>query len=134
LAVTFPGRIANRLINVPNELADLTGHVARLDPAGVGDWLVGQNPFSPRPPTSIDNLRPDSPFVRILQNKAITVPHHTLIGNAKRGGTSDGVVPVESARLATAQSEILIPTTHNVHDNPLAPREVARILRQHLRR
>ena len=44
----------------------------------------------------------------------------------------DGVVPVSSAHLDTAESEIIVPADHtHVHQHPLAVLEVRRILLEH---
>ena len=62
---------------------------------------------------------------------------HSIIGTGKPswwGEPSDGVVPVESARLVGVASEIEVDAKHEeLHHNPTAIAEVIRILREHLR-
>ncbi len=128
MATGLPGRIARRLIYVPGDMVQLSTNIATLDPVGVQQALIGS-----RVPTSIDTLTPNRPFVKVIQDKPIAVPVHTLIGTGGRGGNSDGIVPVASSRIDSAVSELLIDSKHNVHNHPDAPPEVARILREHLK-
>lgn len=57
-----------------------------------------------------------------------TIPYHTIAGSLAANAGSDGVVPVESALLAGAESTLVVPSGHNVHESPLAVAEVLRIL------
>lgn len=94
--------------------------------------------------TSVDSLSPDNPFFEKLlsaqtgegvhfHNIYGAQPQNPLklrLGLAEEG---DGVIAVESARIADAQSEIEINAAHNtIHQNPLAILEVKKILLQHL--
>jgi hypothetical protein len=45
---------------------------------------------------------------------------------------SDGVVPFTSSHLEGAQSELIVPSGHPAHTNPLAVEEIKRILYLHL--
>jgi hypothetical protein len=59
------------------------------------------------------------------------VPVHSIIGNRGRGdgsAGSDGVVPVRSARVASAESELLVPTGHGGFDHPAAVAEIKRVV------
>jgi hypothetical protein len=92
--------------------------------------------------TSIDSLAPDSPFLPVMlaAGRPQWVRHHTIIGVVpEKGflhrvvGDSDGVVSVESARLETADSELVVSSDHTtIHSHPLAVLEVHRILLAHL--
>ena len=62
---------------------------------------------------------------------AIANPVHSIIGNRGRGdgsAGSDGVVPVRSARIASAESELVVPTGHGGFDHPAAVAEIKRIV------
>ena len=88
-----------------------------------------------RPPTSIAGLSPRSPFLRALNRRPIEVPHHTILGDRGRGdspNSSDGVVRYSSAHLATAESELVVPSGHGSFRHPAAIAEMRRILRKHL--
>ena len=59
------------------------------------------------------------------------MPVHSIIGNRGRGdgsAGSDGVVPVRSARVASAESELIVPTGHGGFDHPAAVAEIKRII------
>jgi hypothetical protein len=59
------------------------------------------------------------------------VPVHSVIGNRGRGdgsAGSDGVVPVRSARVAGAESELIVPTGHGGFGHPAAVAEIKRII------
>ena len=86
-----------------------------------------------RPPTSIAGLSPRSPFLRALNARPIEVPHHTILGDRGRRNSpnsSDGVVPYSSAHLATAESEMVVPSDHGSFRHPAAIAEMRRILRK----
>ena len=87
---------------------------------------------------SIDNLSDQDPFIRGASNISIArgVPYHSIIGNytpkLSLREASDGVVPYQSAHLAGAQSELVVPSWHSVQETPEAIIEVRRILHAHL--
>ncbi|MEM9352007.1 MAG: alpha/beta fold hydrolase [Planctomycetota bacterium] len=111
--------------------------------------LVARNPdyFRPDAPldvtTSIDSLSPESPLLSTLID-ARTGPwvrFHNIAGlepasgvkSLVAGGDGDGVVPIESARLEDAVSEVIVPASHSaVHRHPQSILEVRRILMEHL--
>jgi hypothetical protein len=56
---------------------------------------------------------------------------HTVLGNRGLGDGSrgsDGVVPVQSARIAAAESELIVPTGHGGFGHPAAVAEIKRII------
>lgn len=91
-----------------------------------------------RIPTSIDLLDPDSRLLRSIRDLPIhdRVKTHSIIGEGGWTlgfGPSDGVVPVESARVVHAQSERYVRIRHgrlNKHSDSVE--EVKRILHKHL--
>jgi hypothetical protein len=89
-----------------------------------------------RIPTSVDTLSPKDRFVREINKFPIAadIPFHTIEGNRGRGdepNSSDGVVPYWSSHLDGAQSELIVPSDHRAHRNPIAIAEVSRILKLH---
>jgi hypothetical protein len=88
--------------------------------------------------TSVDLLSPDDVLSAATRQLPVSrdVRLHTVIGTGQKlwgGEDSDGVVTVESARLAGATSECLVPAEHAlVHRHPQTIAEIKRILREHL--
>ncbi len=136
LSPTPLAREATKLVRLPKFLMD-----SATD-------LTGENPgVSVRSlPTSVDMLAPHAPALEILASrpKPAGVKYHSVIGVAPKdvavverwlsGDTEpgDGVVPVASARLEGVDSELVVPASHyEVHQHPLAVREVRRILTEH---
>lgn len=121
LAANGFGALAVRLIRLPDTLLNEAEHVL--------DQLAGHE--SRRLPTSIHGLSPRSAFLNALSATQPTVPVHSIIGNRGRGdgrSGSDGVVPVRSARLPGAESELVVPTGHGGFDHPDAVSEIKRII------
>lgn len=92
-----------------------------------------------RRPTSIDLLEPDSPLLAALARMPVQpqTRMNSIIGTAGyslQGGTSDGVVTVESARIPGVESELFVPARHqNLQHDELTIQELTRILREHAR-
>jgi pimeloyl-ACP methyl ester carboxylesterase len=96
--------------------------------------------------TSIDSLSPENPFFEMLANSPAGpgLISHNIYGNVRSNRLAeqlglaeagDGVVTLESARLAGAESEIEIGAEHNtIHQHPRTVLEVKRILLEHLAR
>jgi hypothetical protein len=124
------GRVGTSLINEPDDYTKLI------------DQLVKDNPdtFPKRIrhlPTSIDTLDPDSPVLLALLRMPVNpgVAFHSIIGSVRpeaRTNTTDGVVPYASAHLDGVESEVVVHSGHDVQKDPLAIREVKRILLKHL--
>lgn len=125
IALAGPAGFFASLIRLPNNILSAVEEVA--DVVTTMDLR--------RPPTSIAGLSPRSPFLRALNQRPIQVPHHTILGDRGRGdspNSSDGVVPYSSAHLATAESELIVPSGHGSFRHPAAIAEMQRILREHL--
>lgn len=121
LAANSLGALAVSLIRLPDTVLNEAEHAV--------EQFVGLE--SRRMPTSIQGLSPRSPFLRALSTTTPTVPVHSIIGNRGRGdgsSGSDGVVPVRSARVASAESELIVPTGHGGFDHPAAVAEIKRII------
>lgn len=79
-----------------------------------------------------------------LQNIPLTpgIPHHVICGDRGQGGhkdktkpvMTDGVVPYWSSHMETAETELIVPSRHGVHQHPQGIAEVERILKRNTRR
>jgi pimeloyl-ACP methyl ester carboxylesterase len=143
LSPAFAGRLAVKLMALPQTLVDAAQDLADDNPDAVPGMKPGQLP------TSVDLLAPESPALVLLAARARpeAVHYHSIIGVAPPNeavvekvlsGTtcepSDGVVPYRSAHLEGVDSEVVVPASHHeVHHHPLAILEVRRILLEHLR-
>jgi pimeloyl-ACP methyl ester carboxylesterase len=89
-----------------------------------------------RLPNSVSNLKPNAPYLQVLNKESIQVPYNSIIGNRGRPGpladSSDGVVPYWSSHLDGAQSECIVPGPHGSCQLPQTIAELDRILRLHV--
>ncbi len=88
------------------------------------------------PVTSVDQLTWDHPLLADLERAGATarIPYHSIIasvGDPSAEGANDGLVPVASARLASARSEVVVRTSHGCFQHADVIREVRRILIEH---
>jgi pimeloyl-ACP methyl ester carboxylesterase len=116
------GAWATWLIRIPDTLLTELGIGAEELSAIRGNRL----------PTSIHGLSPNSLFLRALDQTEPTVPTHSIIGDRGRGdgpASSDGVVPYTSAHLASAESELVVPSGHREIAHPQTLAELHRIIR-----
>jgi pimeloyl-ACP methyl ester carboxylesterase len=92
--------------------------------------------------TSIDSLSPHSPILPVMLSaqRMPWVKYHNIMGDYELPWYAkpfeqegDGVVPLSSAKVDYAVSEIIVPADHTtVHTHPAAVLEVRRILLEHL--
>jgi len=130
-AAGWIGRIGAGLVRTPRLFAPiyaLSKPLLIVDPAA--------RPLK-RMPNSVDTLEPNDRFVRAVNKLPITagIPYHSIMGDRGHGDTpnsSDGIVPYWSSHLDGAQSELIVPSNHGAQYNPIAIREVERILRLNL--
>ena len=129
----FIGRLADRLIRLPNPLRV----TYRL--------LLAQNGadfFRPEYrkglPSSIDELRTNNALLKTLERLPVRpgVQVHSIIGQKDPSvsieASSDGVVPYQSSHLDWAMSERVVPGDHGCQDTPETIQELRRILYLHL--
>jgi pimeloyl-ACP methyl ester carboxylesterase len=127
------GQLGTSLIRRPSDLAALHAEILELN----GPCVL-QPQFRRRPPSSIDNLEPDSPILKALSVLPIApdVHCHSIVANLFPDGPpalwTDGVVSFESAHFERAESEVMIRHNHFATDTPEAAAEVRRILRLHV--
>jgi len=127
MAESWIGRLGVRLISFPNYFVrTITSPVHSI---GIPLGLV---------PTGIDNLVPNSAFIkRSMKLPMAPVPFHSIIGNKKGAGIpccSDGVVPYSSSHLDGAQSELIVKSGHSVQTKPQTIEEIRRILLLHAKK
>ena len=133
LAAVGVGRLASSLVQRPPETQAIHEMVVRLNPG------LLRPDFEQRLPTTVDSLRPESPYLQVLERlrPACWVATHSVVGDVHvsvTGSRDDCVVPVESAHTTDAASEICVPASHTrVHHHPVTITEVQRILCEHIR-
>ena len=132
LAVQLPGRIFQRLVELPATLISIGTDQQRYE-----KHVNGQKKFG-HFPDSLDTLDPGNDFVQALNTVPIQpdIPYHTIAGDRGRGdspNSSDGVVPYWSSHQNGARSELIVPSHHGAHQTHEASLEVERILIENLK-
>ena len=131
-ATRFVGKIGSSLVNESEEDVQEYEDLIRCNPGVFSDEV------SRRIPTSIDLLEPESKLLQAIAGlpASCRVRMHSVIGNhcwTLKGGRSDGVVPVPSARDSRAITERFVDTVHTkTKSHPESIQEVLSILGQHL--
>jgi len=137
VADTRLAHFGRRLVSLPGRTFgatfDILEGIASRDPK-LGQLLANGMP------TSVDNLSPGSPYVKIATSLPFRkgVHLHSIIGN-KEGKPltdpecSDGFVPYSSSHLNNVESEFIVRSDHSVHEKPEAIEEMRRILHMHLK-
>jgi hypothetical protein len=148
------GSLASRFVRAPTYLLQQSADLARAGIDLVGTAVETSRGFfglfsredestrlerrMRRLPSSVDNMRPDSPFTITLKSIPVD-PHvsaHSIIpvlGGAPPEGQDDGVVAYSSAHLEEAQSEFIVyHSDHSAQAHPDTIQETRRILLEHL--
>mgnify|MGYP001458279437 CR=1 FL=1 len=137
LSPSFAAREVLRFVRLPQMLMDAANELAQANPSLKLRQL----------PTSIDLLAPQSPALTVLASaRGDRVRYHSVIGVVPKSRASigylltgddepgDEIVPYASAHIDGVESEIIVPANHfQVHQHPLAVREMRRILMEHAR-
>lgn len=122
--------LASRLLTLPMTM--LTGF-AKLATVTGDEKLTA---ILHRPPTSIDNMNPNNPGLKILASIPVTaVPAHSIIaveGDGSKEEGDDGVVAYKSAHIDEVASEFVVRWNHSCQGQPEVIEEVRRILLEHL--
>jgi len=132
LADSWFARLFARMISLPGELVATGNRVLkRISPQKLPPDI------QPRIPTSLENMRPNSPFLKLLEKTPVDARIHThsiiSIGDAKEPeGADDGVVAYESAHVEGVDSEVLVPSSHSCQAHPRTIIEIRRILRENI--
>jgi pimeloyl-ACP methyl ester carboxylesterase len=128
MAIGSLGQLAVRLIALPSDLASTLTST-------LGESLAIVTGDPNRLPNSIAGLSPKNPTFKVLENRPIETPHHSIIGDRGKGDTpnsTDGVVGYWSSHLKSAQSESIVPGPHGACELPETIEEIKRLLRLHL--
>lgn len=135
-AASLLGQVGSRIVDLPEDLLEQAERV-RLQNEGLitPQW---REVIKKGPPDSIRALRPSNPLMQILGSLPVApeIPYHTIMGNRGRDSgepISDGWVDYESVHLEGAESELIVPASHDAHAHPAGIAEIKRILRLHLR-
>ncbi len=136
LADSLPARVGNSFVRLPEDFTGLFRGVTADNPEATTPAMRAI--LEGGGPTSIRALSPRHPLIQVLARLPIRpgLPYHTIAGDDGRPDAepvSDGVVTLESARLAGAASELVAPVGHTDFGDPAVVAEVKRILRLHLR-
>ena len=122
-------RLAQYLIRMPSDLVRLGPDLAGMASTGS---LSGQ-----RLPTSIDNMSPGAPFIKVMAEIPVDprVTAHSIIavnGDGPLEEESDGVVKYSSAHVEGVESELVVHSPHSgMQDRAETVEEVRRILLAH---
>jgi pimeloyl-ACP methyl ester carboxylesterase len=122
-------KLVQRITTLPGTLtSQLQGLLKQKEFATLG---LGQLP------TSVENMSPNNPFLRALNDLPIDprIPAHSIIavrGGPPYVGKSDGVVAYESAHIEGVESELVVNSGHSTQSHPDTLLEVRRILQQHI--
>jgi pimeloyl-ACP methyl ester carboxylesterase len=123
-------RIMNDFLALPSNLTQVLGELVLQNQ----DKLMLRS--MARLPTSIDNMTPGNPFIRVLSGLPVAPGIHAHSIIAVRGpgppeGQSDGVVAYKSAHIDGVDSELVVRSGHSAQDLPATIEEVRRILILH---
>ena len=123
------GDLGTRICRVTGGAGD-----ARLRLLGCNDAGFFEPGFRSSPTTSVGELEPGSPLITALGELGIdpAVDFHSIIPSRGRG-TGDGIVPLASAHLEGAASELFVRAGHACLEEREVIRETARILAEHVR-
>jgi triacylglycerol esterase/lipase EstA (alpha/beta hydrolase family) len=125
------GAMTSRLVKLPVNIAQAGTDLLVNDEAELVQRRIE------RVPSSIDNMRPGSPFVKGLAKLPIvpTVEAHSIIAVKNPGSPllqNDGVVEYKSAHIEGVESEKVVRSSHSCQGHPDTVAEVRRILIEHL--
>jgi pimeloyl-ACP methyl ester carboxylesterase len=125
-------RFGQAIAGMVRRPAKMDAHIAEIEA------LNGPDVISPemrgRALNAITNLRTDSPMLAALNRLPIQpgVPYHSIIPLIDGTTNTDGVVEYHSSHVEGAASERIFAGTHISQQDPIATRELDRILREHL--
>lgn len=122
-------RLAQRLITLPAAIAGAGAEIVRSS--------VGQKAGIQSLPTSIDNMSPGHPYIKVISTIPVTpeVAAHSIVGARGSGPLEergDGVVKYGSAHIEGVESELIVDYEHSMQSKPEVVNEVQRILHRHL--
>jgi len=127
-------QLGRKLVGLPASLLRFQKRVL----SAVVDVLDGVY-LSRRSFTGIDSLSPEAPMYKAFERApfATGLTYHSVVGDRGRRDSpesSDGVVGYWSTHLDGAESELIVPTGHDVQTHPKTEAEIQRILLRYLTR
>ncbi len=128
------GHLSSSLLHLPSDYVEMVQNLGRHDPDDLQPRV--RHEFAAGHLTSIQSLSPRYPPMKALGDLPIVpgVPFHSLMGTAvkdRHGGSSDGYVTVDSARIPGSASDTLLPIRHRQFDRAAPLNVVYRILREY---
>jgi hypothetical protein len=137
LVNNFIQKLAQRLISMPSDLAQLGTSLATLNLGSTQSATFKK--LGGKVPTSVANMNPDNPFVVALHSLPLAddIKGDTIIGVIGGGpleDSNDGVVAYKSACLPGMESQNIVHCGHGgVPGDPQAIDDIRRILLLHLK-
>jgi pimeloyl-ACP methyl ester carboxylesterase len=131
LATRMIGRLGSRLVQRPADAQMIANQLLRDNPGAMTSYVA-------RLPSSIDLLAVGDPLLETMQRLPINpaTTYHVIAGTAYLPpglARDDGVVPLSSAHVDGAASELWVPAIHtNIYRVPETIEEIDRILRLHV--
>jgi pimeloyl-ACP methyl ester carboxylesterase len=131
LATRALGRFATSLVQRPNDSVAICEQIDRDNPGVLTDYMR-------RLPTSIDTMALDNPLLLTMERLPINpaTRYHVIAGTGYAPTSlarGDTVVPLRSAHVDGADSELWVPAVHtDIYRRPQTIDEVDRVLRLHL--
>jgi hypothetical protein len=133
MAGSWLGKWGSSFIQVPGQVLQLATSALTLDAAAFNPRHLKLQGFGV---DGINSLTPDHPVIKTLQEPEIEAQYHSIIGalfeTGELAGSSDGVVPYQSAHLPGARSEKVVPYWHGKVENRQTIQEIKRIVRLHI--
>jgi hypothetical protein len=128
---TLVRAVVQKIVTLPVTMVKGIHDVAQQNPDAVSLNALGGIP------TAVDNMLPNSRFIKTLAARPIApgVTTHSIIavlGSGPVTGKTDGIVAYESAHLEGVASEKIVRSDHSTQGHPETILEVRRILREHV--
>ena len=124
-------RLAEYFVRLPSDIVRVGADLATFAPAGAS------GPGFRRIPTSIDNMSPGDPFIKVLAQIPVSpkVTAHSIIAvetDEPLETAGDGVVKYESAHVDAVETELIVQSPHSgMQATPQTIEEVRRIFLEH---
>ena len=132
LAAGLIGSLGSRIMRHAKDPAQAMRELAAEYPGILDSYFAKVNARGG--PTSLFSLAPN-PLYNRLADLPIKVPFHSIIGNLgvdEGSYSTDGVVSYRSSHLEGAESELIVPSGHNLVAHPDTVAEIKRILEENI--
>jgi pimeloyl-ACP methyl ester carboxylesterase len=125
-------QLGRKLVGLPASLLRFQERVLSAAIDALDGVKVSRRSF-----TGIDSLSPEAPIYRAFERAPFApgLTYHSVIGDRGRGDSpesSDGVVGYWSSHLEDAESELIVPTGHDVQTHPNTEAKIKKILLRYL--